>query len=432
MHDSAANTGPGDAPTEGPDPRRLWGSALTDAMRESRRRTLAWTDDLCDEQWTVPQQPGLNPIAWELAHLAWFAEFWVLRGPHRTNAAGSTQAATAAVHAGPDELLDSSVIPHSSRWSVPLPSRARVREILDSQLQACIAAVPLEQGDPALYYLRLALFHEDMHAEAFAWLRAVLGYPPPDGATLARLPPPAAIAVPGAEVFLGRAREPAGFDFDNELPGQRTTLSDFEIDNAPVSAGMYLEFVESGGYDRPEYWPDDAGRWRAAAGRSQPERWRRASRGTSSRVASPAGSDVPWEVRWFDRWQALDPAQPVIHVNAFEAQAYCRWRGRSLPTAAQWEHAARSSGGSGPYNGGGTYAWGSSVWEWTASPFEPYPGFVPGPYKEYSAPWFGSHRELRGGSFATHRRLHDPRYRNFFMPHRTDIFAGFRTASIPD
>ena len=420
------------ASAEESDPRRLCGSALADAMRESRLRTIAWTDDLSDAQWAVPQQPGLNPIAWELAHLAWFAEFWVLRGPHRVDAAGSTRATTAAVHAGPDELLDSSVIPHARRWSVPLPSRARVGEILDSQLQACIAAVPPDQGDPALYFLRLALFHEDMHAEAFAWLRAALGYPPPAGVTLTRLPPPAALAVPGGEVLLGGARPPAGFEFDNELPGQLVTLPDFEIDNTPVSAGMYLDFVESGGYDRPEYWPDDAGRWRAGAGRSQPERWRRVPSGTSRRAASPAGGDVPWEVRWFDRWQALDPAQPVIHVNAFEAQAYCRWRGRRLPTAAQWEHAARSSRACDPYNDSRRFAWGGSVWEWTANAFEPYPGFVAGPYKEYSAPWFGSHRELRGGSFATHRRLHDPGYRNFFMPHRADIFAGFRTVSSPD
>jgi iron(II)-dependent oxidoreductase len=68
------------------------------------------------------------------------------------------------------------------------------------------------------------------------------------------------------------------------------------------------------------------------------------------------------------------------------------------------------------------------VWEWTADPFRPHPGFRPGPYRDYSLPWFESHRELRGGSFATHARLHDARYRNFFMPDRRDVFAGFRSA----
>jgi EgtB-related family protein len=76
------------------------------------------------------------------------------------------------------------------------------------------------------------------------------------------------------------------------------------------------------------------------------------------------------------------------------------------------------------------FHWGRSVWEWTADAFLPYPGFTPGPYRDYSQPWFGNHRELRGGAFATETRMHNPRYRNFFMPHRSDIFAGFRTVAL--
>ena len=127
-------------------------------------------------------------------------------------------------------------------------------------------------------------------------------------------------------------------------------------------------------------------------------------------------------MRWFDRWVDLDPAQPVIHVSAFEAEAYCAWAGRHLPTAAEWEFAAVSAPES--------FHWGRSVWEWTASPFAPYACFEAGPYKDYSAPWFHDHRELRGGAFATHERMHDARYRNFFQPHRRDVFAGFRTAAV--
>jgi EgtB-related family protein len=116
----------------------------------------------------------------------------------------------------------------------------------------------------------------------------------------------------------------------------------------------------------------------------------------------------------------LDPELPVIHVNAFEAEAYCAWAGRRLPRAAEWEHAAAALV---------AFHWGGSVWEWTSDAFQPYPGFKAGPYRDYSQPWFGDHRELRGGAFATHARMHDLRYRNFFMPQRADIFAGFRTAS---
>ena len=104
--------------------------------------------------------------------------------------------------------------------------------------------------------------------------------------------------------------------------------------------------------------------------------------------------------------------------SAFEAEAYCRWAKRRLPNAAEWECAAAHM------------QWGHSVWEWTADVFQPYPGFTPGPYAEYSAPWFGDHRELRGGAFATHARMHDPRYRNFFQPQRSDVFAGFRSVAL--
>jgi EgtB-related family protein len=105
----------------------------------------------------------------------------------------------------------------------------------------------------------------------------------------------------------------------------------------------------------------------------------------------------------------------VIHVGAFEAEAWCRWAGRRLPSAAEWHAAAPR------------LAWGQGVWEWTTDEFAPYAGFEAGPYRDYSAPWFRGHRELRGGAFATDLRMHDRRYRNFFTPQRCDVFAGFRS-----
>ncbi len=402
------------------DSRRLSGAGLVLALRDARERTLAWASDLSDAQWQVPQRAGVNPLAWELAHIAWFAEFWVLRGPHRMGTEGSLRASQPAVHAGPDALLDSSLLPHAKRWLAPLPQRAEVLRMLAAQLDACTAVVPLpadrsgRDDDPALYFHRLALFHEDMHGEALAWLRAALGYPAPRGVTLPRLGAASTLAVRGGSAHIGAPTAARGFVFDNEQHGLGIDLADFEIDARPVSAGEYLRFVEAGGYDEPAHWPGPAGAWRATASRSHPERWRRSAPGRP-------GQDPPdWEVRWFDQWLPLDPAQPVIHVNAFEAEAYCRWAGRQLPSAAQWEHAAQQRSGTG-------FTWGGSVWEWTRDAFAPYPGFTPGPYADYSAPWFHTHRELRGGAFATHPRMHDQRYRNFFTPARCDVFAGFRT-----
>lgn len=403
------------APTEpDTDPRRLAGDALAQALRDSRRRTWACVEDLSDAQWQMPPQTGVNPVAWELAHLAWFAEFWILRGPTRVAEDGLVHAARAPAIAGPDALFDSARLAHAQRWQVGLPSRGALADRLAAQLDACLAALPAGDSDEALYFHRLALFHEDMHGEALLWMRAALACAAPDGLGLPRLRADAPLRFPGGTVHTGWPGARRGFAFDNERPGRRQDLQPFEIDAQPVTAGQFLRFVEAGVYDEPAYWPGAAGAWRAQSTLRHPARWRLQRSASGSR----------WQSRWFDRWLDLDADQPVIHVNAFEAEAYCRWAGRRLPNAAEWEHAATAAGHR-------RFEWGQAVWEWTADSFLPYEGFQPGPYKDYSAPWFGDHRELRGGSFATHARMHAAHYRNFFMPHRTDVFAGFRTASSP-
>ena len=397
-------------------PRTLRGAALAHALRDSRARTWALVDDLSEAQWQVPEQGGVNPIAWELGHLAWFAEFWILRGPHSRDAGGFALATHPPRHAGPDARFDSSRLAHAARWRTLMPSRTELIDMLGAQLEACVAALPAvaddadeRNADAALYFHRLALFHEDMHAEAFTWLRAALGLPAPEGGGLPAMPQGVALQARGGEVWIGSPSARAGFAFDNEQAARSLMLASFEIDAAPLSAGAFLNFVEAGGYDTAAYWPGAAGAWRAASGLSHPQRWR---------CGPGAGAQAQWQSRWFDRWVPLVPEAPVIHINAFEAEAYCLWARRRLPSAAEWEHAAPQM------------HWGASVWEWTADAFQPYPGFVPGPYREYSAPWFGDHRELRGGAFATSTRIHDRRYRNFFEPHRSDVFAGFRTAAL--
>ncbi len=387
--------------------RHYFRDELRQAIQGARRRLRSLIDDLSDAQWQVPQQPGVNPVAWEAAHVAWFWEFWVQRGPHTRGADGLVSAARPPIHAGPDELFDSARLAHAARWSAKLPSRHEVEAMLDATLAATLDALArADEDDASLYFYRLALLHEDMHNEAFAWMRAALAYPAPRGMALQEIAPREPAQIPGEAVSIGWPADAGGFSFDNENPEHSVMLAPYSIDSAPVTAGAFREFVAAGGYRRDDCWKGEAAqRWRAACGRAHPERWRASADG--------------WEMRWFDQWLPLVPEQPVIHVNAFEAEAYCRWAGRRLPRAAEFEHAALE----------GRIEWGGTVWEWTSDAFEPYTGFVAGPYADYSAPWFRTHRELRGGSFAAHARLHHARYRNFALPERCDIFAGFRTAA---
>lgn len=377
---------------------------LADALAAARQATFAATLDLTDAEWDVPYHPGIQPTAWDLAHIAWFGEFWLLRGPHGVRPDGAVEARGPAPFIGLDERYDSARIGHRERWQMPLFPRAELLARMADQLGACQRAIEaLGDTDAGLYHAHFVVLHELMHVEALCWTRALLGRPAPAGLRMPRMEPRADVAVTGGEHRIGTASGAPGFAFDNELPGRTVRLRPFAIDSTPVTNGAFRAFVEADGYRRAEFWPGRAAAWLARHGRPHPERWRRAA-------------DGAWEQRWYDRWNPLTDDEPVVHVSAFEAEAWCLFAGRRLPTAAEWEVAA-------PH-----VTWGHSVWEWTADPFAPYPGFRPAPYTTYSAPWFHHQREMRGGAYATHRWMHDRRYRNFFLPHRTDVFAGFRSA----
>lgn len=384
--------------------RLLAADELVRALGTARRATFAAALDLTDEQWLVPYDPGIQPTAWDLAHVAWFAEFWLLRGPHRLGTDAHVHADQPPRCVGPDAWYDSAQISHRGRWQLPLFARAELLARMQDQLEACQQA--LTAREPSLderYHAHFAVFHELMHVEALAWTRARLSLPAPPGIAMPCVQPRPPVSLPGGEHRLGFGEHEAGFAFDNERPGRAVRLAPFTIDATPVTNGPFAAFVADGGYRRPEFWPGAAGDWLQQQPRQLPARWRAAASGI--------------EQQWFDAWLPLRADEPIVHVSAFEAEAFCRWAGRRLPTAAEWEVAAPQ------------LDWGHTVWEWTSTAFAPYPGFRPGPYHTYSAPWFHHQRELRGGAFATHALLHDHRYRNFFSPGRTDVFAGFRTVA---
>jgi ergothioneine biosynthesis protein EgtB len=382
--------------------RTLDKRALHDALLQSRQYTKALVEDLSDAQWRAPYLAIINPTLWEVGHVAWFMEHWCLRWRGRDHELAPSRLADA------DRFYDSAKVAHTERWRLPLPSRVDTLRYCDRVLGDTLDALDrADESDEGLYLFRLALYHEDMHGEAFAYTRQTLEYPAPNGHRMSVAQGEGDAELAGGEFAQGAPRNGEGFVFDNEQWAHPVRVAPFAIARRPVTQGEFRAFVEDGGYRRDELWSSAGLAWRSASGASHPLYWRRDA------------TSGDWQRRVFDQWRALDPSAPMTHVSAHEAEAYCRWADRRLPTEAEWEFAAAQ----------GAIGWGQSVWEWTASSFDPYPGFDAGPYAEYSAPWFGTHRSVRGGSFVTPKRLEHPKFRNFYEPHRADIFIGFRTAA---
>jgi iron(II)-dependent oxidoreductase len=383
---------------------------LARALRDARHYTLALFDALEAAGYAdaarVPRLPILNPPLWELGHTAWFGEWFVLRE------AASSRPGDANGHsllARGDDWFDSNLVAHRTRWALDLPEPGAIRtycqEVLERILER-LAAEPDE--DAALYPYRLALAHEDMHGEALLYTMQTLGVALQSGMAgkMAAPPPSGEIAFRGGS-FVRGGDQSHGFVFDNEKAAASCRVAPFAIDAALVSNARYLAFVDDGAYQDPRYWSEAGRAWLMGSGRSRPRSWRRAD-------------DGGWQQLLFGRRVPLVPDAPVRHLNLHEAQAYCRWAGRRLPTEVEWEFAAVS--------GHADFRWGA-LWEWTASPFLPFAGFAPDRYLEYSAPWFGTRQVLRGASFATPARLRSAHFRNFHTPERDDIFAGFRTCA---
>jgi iron(II)-dependent oxidoreductase len=442
-----------EARTEPPTPA----GSLADRLVEARAVTLDLVADLTDEQLLGPMLRIVNPPLWEIGHVAWFQERWALR--HLRGLPSSRPDG--------DALYDSAAVAHDTRWYLLLPPRqetlAFMQEILDRVLDQ-LRTAPVD--DDAVYFHLLALLHEYMHAEALAYTRQTHGYPPPllsqypdgspgvaGGCTPTGGPLGGDAEVPGGRFLLG-ATPDGSFVFDNEKWAHPVDVRPFRIARAAVTNAEFAAFVDDGGYAGEGCWSAAGWQWRQQARAEHPVYWERDASGR-------------WLHRRFDQRAPLEPHLPVVHVNWYEAEAYCRWAGRRLPTEAEWEMAAAAEPA-----GDGTwrkrrFPWGDApptpdhanldwrargcvevgalpagdsyfgcrqmlgnVWEWTATAFGPYPGFVVDPYKEYSQPWFGNHKVLRGGAWTTRALLIRNTWRNFYTPDRRDVWAGFRTCAL--
>lgn len=453
-----ATTNRGGASPTAADPADPTAPELAGWVRDAGQRLVALVADLDDDQLIGPRLSTVNPLLWEIGHITWFQEIFVLR---------RTLGESPIIGHG-DAIWDSAAIPHDTRWFLTLPSREQTLDYIAEVTRRVADRVTDEGASRQLRHIaRYAVHHHDMHTEAITYTRQTLGYPPPVLANTAPpgiepVPPPvvAPLAgdaqVPGGVFLLGADRDEP-FVHDNEKWLHPVRLAPFAIARAPVTQAEYAAFADDGGYARSELWSDEGWAWRTAAQAAGPVYWRRTGSG--------------WQRRDFDRWVPLEPNRPVCHVCWYEARAYCRWAGRRLPSEAEWEAAAigEPDGAGGLASRRRRFPWGETppgpaasvatldwahlgtvdvaaypagdsafgcrqlignVWEWTASDFQSYPNFEQDAYRDNSWPWFGSRKVLRGGAWATRIRFVRATVRNYFTPDRRDVIAGFRTAAL--
>ena len=428
-------------------------SYLKEIMTDAHNRTLELVAGLDDEQVMGPKLPIVNPLRWEIGHVAWFHEKFILRDLYGRE----------PLLANGDAIYDSIAIQHDTRWELPLLSMHETLDYINNVLNDCLSLLADNMASEAQSYIyKFSTFHEDMHTEAYTWSRQTLSYPKPAFGNF-QIPDDAnAGAYPGdvvipAGVFLLGASAHAPFIFDNEKWAHEVSIEAFSIALAAVTNAEFIDFVNAEGYQRQEFWSDEGWQWRQQTNAQHPVYWL-------------AGKGGDWRLRRFDGREDMPLHQPIIHVNWHEANAYCQWAGRRLPKEMEWDAAAMgepSGDGNGLAMTLRTYPWGEqpagsqranldgralacidvaalpkgdsafgcrqmlgNVWEWTSTTFAPFPGFSPDAYKEYSAPLFDDTKVLKGGAWASRSRLVTGRYRNFFPPDRRDVMAGFRTCAL--
>jgi len=416
-------------------------------LADAHAHTDALLAPVDDARLRVQHDPIMSPLVWDYGHVAVYQELWLVQ-----QLSGQAPVDEARMH-----HYDAFENPRRVRASLPLLTREQVagyRDVVDAKALALLEESDVDGNvDPLLrdgYVYRMIVEHEHQHSETILQTLQLLqgGY----GVTLPALPAGREVALDAVAIPAGRY--PIGSDehapYDNEHPQVWVDLDAFRIDRFPVTCGQYAEFVADGGYARPSLWSDAGWTWRSESGAEAPKHWRRSEDGV-------------WWTERFGTPQPVDMRTPVIHVCWHEAQAYCRWAGRRLPTETEWEVAAtwdpvaqrkrrhpwgddapdatranldqRLYGAApvGAYPGGAS-AFGceqmiGDVWEWTSSDFAPYPGFDAFPYREYSQVFFGpDYKVLRGASWAARASVSRATFRNWDYPIRRQIFAGFRCA----
>ncbi|MBJ7354490.1 MAG: ergothioneine biosynthesis protein EgtB [Thermoleophilaceae bacterium] len=431
-------------------------SEQAEVLAGTRDRTLALIAGLDDADLSRVVDPLLSPLLWDLGHIANFEQRWLL---------GSEDGELDGVY-NPFEH------PRAERGELDVLSSDQCFTYMGAVREQVLARIELL--DPFL--IELVIQHEQQHNETMLQLlRQLDGYSPPPVLAAEYLAPPSGeqhirlreaasrayrpmsrnrdmIAFPAGRYRIGCEPNSRTLIYDNELMAHERELAAYEIATRPVTNGDYAEWIEFGGYKKPEWWTAEGWEWLAQQGDdfdAAPLGWKR--------------SDGGWITTDFGAGDPVDLSAPVCHVNWHEASAYARAHGARLPTEFEWEVAASYDPRAGASGERRTYAWGDTpwvpgaanldqlafgahpvgsadhgfapidmlgqVWEWTSSEFSAYPGFTPFAYEQYSEPFFdGGYRVLRGGSWATRARTVSNTFRNWDLPERRQIFSGFRLA----
>lgn len=411
------------------------GSPLLARYRAVRRQSESLCEPLEPEDFVVQSMPDASPAKWHLAHTTWFFETFLLKPALADYRPRYPQY---------DFLFNSyynAIGERIARDRRGLLSRPTIGEVeryrheVDGRMEDWLGsadAATLAGSEPIVV---LGLNHEQQHQELLLTdLKHVFASNPLRPVYRDRVPGPAGatspdrwFAHPAGVRPIGH--EGAGFAFDNETPRHPEYVGAFEIAGRPATNAEYLAFLDDGGYDRPEFWLSDGWSARNRLGWTAPLYWERAGGG--------------WKVMTLAGLVDLAGSEPVCHVSYYEADAFARWAGARLATEAEWETAAADRPVSGNFLESGLHhpmptaaaedgpaACFGDVWEWTRSPYTPYPGYRPaaGALGEYNGKFMCNQIILRGGSCATPRTHIRATYRNFFGPEARWQFTGVRLA----
>ncbi len=368
------------------------------ALDEARQGTLALIAGLTDEDLERVHSSIMSPLVWDLGHIAAYEDLWIA---HRHGEQPLLRPELA-------NLYDAFETPRAVRGEIEALGPREAREYM-AAVRERSAAVISSRGVGNGVLCEMVLRHELQHTETMRQTLEIAGLLPAGEPPLPAQDVDRAnvsgcdeewVQIPAGPFEMGAAAE--GFAYDNERPRHAVEVGAFRIARRPVSNASWMHFSEGGGYERREWWSQEGWAWKEEYD---------ITRHPAIAAARAAGAGGGLQF-------------PACHVSWFEADAYARSLGARLPTEAEWEKAATWE----QRDDEGIEAVGQ-VWEWTASHFAGYPGFVAYPYPEYSEVFFGEdYRVLRGGSWATHPRVAARTFRNWDLPQRRQIFAGVRLA----